>query len=621
MPSEYDTTKTASKAWWKSACAAQLYPASFADSNGDGMGDLGGIAQHVDHLAELGIDCVWISPFFKSPNVDMGYDISDYLTVEPKYGTNEDWDHLAALLKQKNIRLIHDLVVNHTSDQHAWFQESRSDRSNPKADWYIWRDPKSSNSSQGGETKGAEPNNWESIWGGSAWEWDEGRQQYYLHIFDKSQPDLNWDHPPVREAVKDVMRFWLDKGVAGFRLDAINFCSKPVDLPDAPITDASKTYQTAFDQYAHGPNLVRYLTELYDDVLAHYDAFTVGESGTTTLEQALEMTHHGKPLQQLFTFDHLNFDLPPSTTSIFEVGPARPRDYESFQRAIAKWQHWALENESWLGNFASNHDQPRSVSNMLGVYAEDPRYRYEGAKLLALFSVSLAGTLFIYQGEELGMLNVPADWPISKYDDLVSKRYYEDVMARKKAECEAKGESVPEDYEAQVLLGIMRKARDNARTPMPWDDTPGAGWSPSNDPSNYWMSVNPDNTKCNVRAQRADPSSVFHLWKRAIALRKTHDVLVYGSFRVLDFPGVVASNEGEKGAPVFGYVRELEGRKAVFVGNFARERVEVDLVGSCKELGGGDAAVELVLSNYEGAEARSLTALEPFEARIYIGSA
>ncbi|KAK0539742.1 hypothetical protein OC835_001004 [Tilletia horrida] len=621
----YSTTKTAPKAWWKSACAAQLYPASYADSNGDGMGDLGGIADHVDHLAQLGVDCVWISPFFKSPNVDMvsfaqGYDVSDYRDVDVKYGSLADWERLAALLKSKNIRLIHDLVVNHTSDQHAWFQESRSSRDNTKADWYIWRDAKTDAQGQR-----VEPNNWASIWGGSAWSWCEERQQYWFHIFDKTQPDLNWELPAVREAVKDTMRFWLEKGVAGFRLDAINFASKPTDFPDAPITDPSSRFQSALGLYAHGPRLIEFLTELHDDVLAHYHAFTVGESGMTTLEQALEMTEHAKPLQQLFTFDHLNFDLPPSTTSIFEPGPGRPRNFDMFREAISKWQVWALENDSWLGNFLSNHDQPRSMSNMLGVYIEDQRYRWEGAKLLALFSCALAGTLFVYQGEELGMLNVPVDWPISEYDDIVSKRYYEDVMAKKKAECEKKCVPVPDDFEKQVMMGIMRKARDNARTPMPWDDTPSAGFS--SDPSaqsKFWMKVNPDNVHCNARAQLADPTSVFHFWRRALALRKSEaDLLVYGAYHLLHIPAAVKEEKGGIGSPVFGFVRTDErGRRAVFVGNFARERIEVDLeahvVGPERDAGAllNNEAVP-AMSNYEEGSKRSLKVLEPFEARLY----
>ncbi|KAE8226684.1 hypothetical protein CF319_g769 [Tilletia indica] len=616
--STFNTTKTASKAWWKSACAAQLYPASFADSNGDGMGDLKGIADHVDYLAELGIDMVWLSPFFKSPNVDMGYDVSDYRDVDSKYGSLADWDTLASLLKAKNIRLVHDLVVNHSSDQHSWFQESRTSRTNPKSDWYIWRDAKT-----GPRGERMEPNNWASIWGGSSWTWDEGRQQYYFHIFDKTQPDLNWDLPELREAVKDIMRFWLEKGVVGFRLDAINFISKPPAFPDAPVSDPSTKYQSALALYAHGPKLIEYLTELHDDVLVHYKAFTVGESGLTTIQQALDMTQHGKPLQQLFTFDHLNLDLPPSTTSVFEPGPGRPRNFDSFRDAISKWQHWALEHDSWLGNFLSNHDQPRSLSNMLGVYAEDPRYRWEGAKLLALFSCSLAGTLFVYQGEELGMLNVPADWPISEYDDLVSKRYYDDVMAKKKEECAKEGVPVPADFEKQVMMGIMRKARDNARTPMPWDDTPSAGFT-SNPSTKSWMKVNPDNVSCNVASQLSDSSSVFHFWKRSIQLRKKHDVLVYGSYRVLDIP-VQAPGDGQRGSPVFGFVREFEGEIAIFVGNFARERLEGVALGryvveavlpSSKQQEMGSS---LVACNYgDGKEERSLEVLEPFEARLYI---
>ncbi|KAK0553676.1 hypothetical protein OC845_001148 [Tilletia horrida] len=604
----FNTIKTASPAWWKAACAAQLYPASFADSNGDGMGDLMGIANHVDYLAQLGIDVVWLSPFFKSPNIDMGYDVSDYQDVDPKYGSLADWEHLSAALKAKNIRLVHDLVVNHTSDQHAWFQQSRSSKTGPKADWYIWRDPKIV------DGKRVEPNNWASIWGGSAWTWVEARQQYYFHIFDTTQPDLNWDLKEVREAVKDVMRFWLQKSVVGFRLDAINFISKPNDFPDAPVTDHGSPFQPAIELYAHGPQLVPYLTELYDDVLTKYDAFTVGESGMTTIEQALAMTQHGKPLQQLFTFDHLNADLPPSTTSVFEVGPPRPRNYQSFREAIAKWQYWALENDSWLGNFLSNHDQPRSMANMLGVYAEDPKYRFEGAKLLALFSCSLAGTLFVYQGEELGQLNVPLDWPISKYDDIVSKRYYEDVMARKKKECDEKGVEVPADFEEQVMMGIMRKARDNARTPMPWDETPSAGFS-SDPNAKFWMDVNPDNRVCNVKAQLADPQSVFHFWRHAIQIRKTHDVLVYGSFQLLEFPA-----ERQEDQPVFGFVRELDGTRAVFVGNFSRDQVSVDLAKHVVDVNGKallDSNASSVASSYNG-KRTSLNALEPFEARLYL---
>ncbi|CAD6936175.1 unnamed protein product [Tilletia controversa] len=337
---------------------------------------------------------------------------------------------------------------------------------------------------------------------------------------------------------------------------------------------------------------------LHNGVLVHYNAFTVGESGLNTVQQALDTTQHGKPLQQLFTFDHLSLDLPPSTTSVFD----------SFQKTISEWQHWALVYDSWLGNFLSNHDQLVVASQSLQ------------HALLALFSCSLARTLFVYQGEELGMLNVPADWTISEYDDIVSKRYHKDVMAEKQEESAQKGVPVPADFEKQVMMSIMRKARDNARTPIAWDDTPSAGFF--SDPSaKFWMKFNPDNITCNVRVQRTDPTSVFHFWKRSIQLRKAHDVLVYGSYRVLDIP-VPAPEEGQTGSPIFNFVRELDGVTAVFVGNFARARLEGVDLGRYVTDAAGEArylSSKLVACNYEvDKEERSLQVLEPFEARLYI---
>lgn len=403
------------KAWWKEVVCYQIYPSSFCDANGDGEGDLKGITSKLDYLKELGVDMVWLCPIYKSPMIDMGYDISDYQDIHPTYGTLKDWEELVAGLHSRGIKLIHDLVVNHTSDQHPWFQASKSSKDDPKRDYFIWRPAKIDE-----EGNRQPPNNWSGIWGGSAWEWDEHTQEYYFHIFSKEQPDLNFEFKELREEVKNLMRFWLEKGIDGFRLDAINFISKRTDFPDAEIVDKNSKYQNAFHLFNHGPRVHEFLAELYADVLSKYDAFTVGESAGTSPEQAIDYVRQSrekKELQMIFHTDHIDL------YGGFEIGPSPPLRTAEFRDIVARWQTFMMENDGWQSIYDSNHDQPRPVNNILRATSEN---RDKAAKLLALFQSTLVGTLFLYQGEEIGMMNVPESWPIEEYKDLVTQGYYKE---------------------------------------------------------------------------------------------------------------------------------------------------------------------------------------------------
>lgn len=486
-----------------------------------------------------------------------------------------------------------DLVVNHTSDKHAFFEESRSSRTNAKADWYIWRDAKINAAGQR-----SEPNNWASIWGGSAWTWDETRQQFYLHLFSPQQPDLNWDCLEVRKEILDIVNRWQRRGVDGWRLDAINFISKPqnsqdasLDLPDAPVTDPSSRYQPAFCRFNHGPNVHRYLKELYQQCLQP-DVMTVGEAAQTTPQQTAEYCSWERPdreLQMVFGTDHVDL------YGGFEIGPPKPLRHGDFISTVNKWATTLLEHGSWASVFVSNHDQPRPVNNILRGSA--PEHRVRAAKLLALFECCLTGTLFVYQGEEIGMINVPEDWPIEDYPDLVTQKFYYEELERRK---EMGGSADPDM--SDVMLGINRKARDNARVPMPWDDTPLAGFTTGKP----WMRVNEDNRVCNVAAQVNDKDSVLSFWKECIALRKSHPALNYGTFELVPARG---------SEDVCSFVKTHGKDRLHFVANFGQTRASITIPGL--HLG----RCELVKANFASSAPSSdgdVFVLEPFEARLLI---
>lgn len=485
------------KSWWKESVVYQIYPRSFRDSNGDGVGDLRGIIEKLDYLAELGVDVIWLSPVYQSPNDDNGYDISDYQAIAAEYGTLTDWEELLAGLHGRGMRLLMDLVVNHTSDEHRWFVESRKAKDNPYRDYYVWRPG----------VNGREPNNWASFFSGSAWQYDAQSDEYYLHLFSKKQPDLNWENPAVRAEIYAMMHWWLQKGIDGFRMDVINLISKVPGLPDAPAGDGRR-YQFGGVHFVHGPRLREFLEEMQREVLSKYDIFTVGEMPMVTTEHAIDITHEETGhLNMLFQFEHMDLDSLPGGSK----WDLQPWSLGDLKRTMSRWQK-DLEQGGWNSLYLSNHDQPRTVSR----FGNDGEYRVESAKLLATFLHTLRGTPYIYQGEELGMTNVHFA-SIEEYRDIETLNMYREAVEERGADPQ------------QVLAAIHVKGRDNARTPMQWDASANAGFS-SGAP---WLKLNPNYPAINAAEALADPNSVFHYYRQLIRLRKAHPVIVYGTYELL----------------------------------------------------------------------------------------
>ncbi|MHB1130946.1 MAG: glycoside hydrolase family 13 protein [Chloroflexota bacterium] len=555
--------------WWKESVVYQIYPRSFRDSNGDGIGDLRGIIEKLDYLAQLGVDVVWLSPVYKSPNDDMGYDISDYRDIMDEFGTLADWEELVAGLQARGIRLIMDLVVNHTSDEHSWFVESRKSRDNPYRDYYFWR----------GGREGREPNNWRSVFGGSAWTYDELTGEYYLHLFSTKQPDLNWENPQVRQEVYAMMRWWLDKGVDGFRMDVITAISKSPGLPDAPVVSPAR-YQWGGQYINHGPRLLEFLQEMKREALVPYDTLTVGEAFGTTTAQAIQLTNpQTGPLNMVFQFEHIRLDADPGSPT----GWGWHRwELSDLKQVMTRWQR-NLEGKGWNSQYLSNHDQPRQVSR----FGDDGQYRVESAKLLATFLHLLQGTPFIYQGEELGMTNV-AFSSIEDYRDISTRNHYRELVDE-------------EGVDRQAALELVhRKSRDNARTPMQWDDSENAGFT-SGTP---WIKVNPNYREINAARALADPDSVLHYYRRLIRLRKENRVVVEGRYDLIldDDPAIYA------------FTRTLQNRRLLVILNFSAGTPVFALPADLPA-----ANPELLIANYpveSGEDLRRLT-LRPFEARVY----
>ncbi|CAI6085070.1 unnamed protein product [Clonostachys chloroleuca] len=500
---------TSKRIWWKEASVYQIYPASFCDSNGDGIGDIPGIISKLDYLKTLGIDVVWLCPVYKSPQVDMGYDIADYCAIHPPYGTLEDVEKLIAGLHERGMKLVMDLVVNHTSDQHEWFKESR-DRNSSKRDWYIWRKPVYDE--QGNRCP---PNNWASIFGGSAWAFDDESGEYYLRLFAKEQPDLNWDNPSVVKEVHDVMRFWLDKGVDGFRMDVINLISKMPGLPDAPVTVPGEVFQPAHACYANGPRLHEFLRGLRE-ILDQYDAFAVGEMPWAKDEADVisAVASDRKELNMIFQFDIVDMDNGPE-------GKFSQRSWsiQTLKDIVDKWQTCMYENNGWNALFLENHDQSRSVSRFTPHKAAHRKY---AAKMLATFIGFQSGTLFVYQGQELGMSNLPGTWPIDDYKDVETQNFYQLALAR----------FAGDEVGMGLFLDEVRlKARDHARSPVQWNAEKYGGFSTSMP----WMRVNDDYAEWNAESQAADPTSILSYWRCVLELRKLHwDIFIYGRFVMID---------------------------------------------------------------------------------------
>ncbi|GAA1887390.1 glycoside hydrolase family 13 protein [Lapillicoccus jejuensis] len=501
-----------SGAWWRDQVVYQVYPRSFADADGDGIGDLRGILEHVDHLADLGVGVVWLSPVYASPQDDNGYDISDYQAIDPVFGTLEDLDALVAALHERGIRLVMDLVVNHTSDEHAWFVESRSSRTSDKRDWYWWAPPRPGH--VGGEP-GAEPTNWVSFFSGPAWEWDEASGEYFLHLFSRKQPDLNWENPQVRSAVHAMMRWWLDRGVDGFRMDVIDMISKTVGpdghLPDGVPGSAGTAEPTLADgsaAFITGPRLHEFLHEMHEEVFAgrEHPVLTVGECPGITVEEAVLATDpQRREVDMVFQFEHVDLDHGDGKWD------HRPLALPVLKASLARWQE-GLADAGWNSLYWDNHDQPRAVSR----FGDDgPAHRVASAKTLATVLHLHRGTPYVYQGEELGMANVPFE-RIEDYRDIESRGHYRAAVAA--------GQDP-----ADVLVALRRTSRDNARTPMPWDGSPTAGFTTGTP----WIGVNPENVTVNVAAQQGDDDSVLAHYRRLIRLRKEEPAVVEGRFALL----------------------------------------------------------------------------------------
>ncbi len=542
---------TAPEPWWKTAVVYQVYPRSFADSDGDGIGDLAGITGRLDHLAWLGADVLWLSPVYRSPQDDNGYDISDYQDIDPVFGTLADFDRLLGAVHERGMRLIMDLVVNHTSDEHPWFAQSRSSREDPRRDWYWWRE---------------RPNNWRSFFSGPAWELDPATGEHYLHLFSRKQPDLNWETPAVREAIYSMMRWWLDRGVDGFRMDVINMISKDPALPDGPGGDGSAGYLC-------GPRNHEFLQEMHREVFAgRSDApLTVGETPGVTVEQAREFTDPARgELDMVFQFEHVGLD---QGATKWDVHPLDLRDLKA---SFGRWQT-GLAEHGWNSLYWNNHDQPRVVSR----FGDDGEHRVRSAKLLGTLLHLHRGTPFVYQGEELGMTNAPLQH-IEDFRDIESLNHY--------AEAIAAGQGLQ-----QVMAGLRAMGRDNARTPMQWDASEHAGFTTGTP----WIAVNPNHAEINAQAALADPGSVLHHYRRLIELRHSEPAVAQGDFTML-LP---------EDRQVYAFTRRLGDVELLVLANVSGEAAEVELADA-----DAWASSELLLSN---CPARPGLGLEPWEARVH----
>lgn len=543
------------KNWWKEAVAYQVYPRSFNDTNNDGIGDLPGVIEKLDYFKDLGIDVIWLSPMYKSPNDDNGYDISDYQDIMDEFGTMEDFDRLLKGVHDRGMKLILDLVVNHTSDEHPWFIESKSSKDNPKRDWYIWADPKDD---------GSEPNNWESIFNGSTWQFDETTNQYYFHLFSKKQPDLNWDNPEVRESVFNMMNWWFEKGIDGFRVDAITHIKKTFEAGDLPVPEGKK-YAPAFDVDMNQPGIHNWLQEMKDESLSQYDIMTVGEANGVTPDNAEEWVGEDKgKFNMIFQFEHLG---------LWSTGDSQ-FDVKSYKEVLNRWQK-RLEGIGWNALFIENHDQPRRVST----WGNDKDYWFESATSHAVVYFLQQGTPFIYQGQEIGMTNYPFE-SIETFNDVAVRNEYQIVKEQ--------GGDVD-----QLLDKYRMENRDNSRTPMQWNNSTNGGFTEGKP----WFPVNPNYKDINVAHQLEDEHSVLNFYKKLIQLKKSHEIYTYGQFDLID-----AENEN-----VFAYTRQLEGKTVVVAGNLTDKQSSLTLPFDIEE----DA---IKLHNYNSQ--LDATSLKPFEAFV-----
>lgn len=551
------------KRWWKESVVYQIYPRSFCDSNGDGIGDLNGITGKLDYLKELGIDVIWLSPVYKSPNDDNGYDISDYQAIMDEFGTMEDFDRMLATAHEKGIKIMMDLVVNHTSDEHKWFIESRKSTDNPYRDYYIWRPAKED---------GSLPNNWGSCFSGPAWEYDKTTDMYFLHLFSKKQPDLNWDNPAVRQDVFDMMNWWLKKGVDGFRMDVISLISKEPGLPDKePGINGYATFNVS----ANGPHVHEYLQEMRQKALNNADTITVGECSGVTLEEAKKYARSDeKELNMVFEFEHMDVD------SDEKAGKwtTRKMDLRDLKKILTRWQK-GLQDIAWNSLYWENHDQPRSVSRFGN---DSDEYREISAKMLATCIHMMQGTPYVYQGEELGMTNCPFN-TLDNFRDLESINAFHELTEQ--------GKMTEED----MMAAIGYKGRDNARTPMQWDDSAYAGFSTANP----WIMVNPNYTKINAKDQINREDSVFKYYQKLIKLRHESELIVYGTY------DLILDDDKD----IYAYIRTLGDEKLIVYCNFSENTREVELP---EEFTNG----KVLISNYIDAKVNHKITLRPYEAIV-----
>lgn len=544
------------KQWWKEAVAYQVFPRSFNDSNNDGIGDLPGVIEKLDYLNELGIDVIWLSPMYKSPNDDNGYDISDYTDIMDEFGTMDDFNLLLESVHQRGMKLILDLVVNHTSDEHPWFIESKSSKDNPKRDWYIWQEPK---------PDGSEPNNWESIFNGSTWEYDDTTGEYYFHLFSKKQPDLNWGNKEVRHAIFEMMNWWFEKGIDGFRVDAITHIKKSFEAGDLPVPEG-KTYAPAFDVDMNQPGIQSWLQEMKEKSLSQYDIMTVGEANGVNPENAVEWVgeNEGK-FNMIFQFEHLG---------LWNTGDSK-FDVKAYKDVLNRWQK-QLENIGWNALFIENHDQPRRVST----WGDDQNYWYESATSHAIVYFLQQGTPFIYQGQEIGMTNYPFE-SVETFNDVAVVNEYNIVKSQ--------------NGDVSALLEKHKmENRDNSRTPMQWNNQTNSGFSEHSP----WFPVNPNYKTINVADQQQDPNSILNFYKSLITLKKSDDIYTYGTFDLVD-----KNNE-----QVFAYTRTLNNKKVLIVANLTNQTATFKYDNSINQ-------DNILLHNYKN-EAIDINAIKPFEAFV-----
>lgn len=554
--------------WWQKAVVYQVYPKSFQDSNHDGIGDIRGIIQRLDYIKQLGVDVIWLNPIYKSPDIDGGYDISDYQDINPTFGSMADFDELLSKAHAMGLKIIMDLVVNHSSSQHDWFQKSlaSSEPDNDYRDYYVWRDP----------VDGHEPNNWGSFFSGPAWTYDEKSGQYYLHLFAKEQPDLNWNNPKVRHSIFDMMNWWAAKGIDGFRMDVISLISKPDGLPDAPITGDS-IFGNAGDAVANGPHVHEYLKEMNTKVLSKHDWMTVGETAVVTISEAQKYANKdGSELNMVFEFEHVGLDS--NTNPALGKWSDRKAGLPELRENLVKWQQ-ALSGKAWNSLYWNNHDQPRVVSRFGN---DSPKFRELSAKMLAALLHFMQGTPYIYQGEELGMTNAYFD-TINQYQDLETINAYQELVVTEKLVTEE-----------TMLKYFQSKSRDNARTPMQWDTSSNAGFSDTTP----WLETNPNYQAINAKAALDNPDSIFYFYQKLIKLRHQLPVITDGTFKLLP--------DNEQDDHIFAYTRTNSEKTLLIIANFTSDTItrNYDV----------PKAAQLLIQNYTDDQE---TTIRPYEVKVY----